>query len=301
MIIKGKRAHLRTAIAIFMLFAGILGGASLARAYVTVEVYVAWDSAAFEFLPNSDTGGLTRVDGDYAFTLPGVCGMQFKNIAAWHWSGPNGPLANLPSNGDPIPNNYNFQYTGPYSGCENNILMFTTPASPSGEFPEGAERLVVQVDDMSDVYYLNASYNAIPEPEWPEIHEHKSICEMFPDACEGGKMTICLQLFQPEDCESEEHALPLGFASELAGRTDQELNGALAAARKTVPVQAEIDRALTTAQIHAMHAARYLKRASGADSHVSTIHRQMSELAINQCNSAIAKARAVSSKPKQAS
>jgi hypothetical protein len=273
---------------------------SAARANVTIEIYVAWDQAGFEYLPNSESGGLTRLNGDYQFTLPGVCGMEFHNIVSWHWSGPNGPIANLPNNGDPIPNNYNFYYTGPYSGCDNNILLFSTPATGSGEFPEGAERLVVQVQDMSDIWYLNESYNAIPEPEWPEDHEFLSICEMFPDACEGGNMTVCLTLFQPEDCETDEQASTLAFASDVARRIDSHLNIAQAAATRRGEQAPEIDRALTAAQLQAMRMSQYLKRLTANNINGSSRHRQITARASQQCTDAITKTRALSSKAKLA-
>src|SRR5690349_12101618 len=203
--------------ALVMLFAVSATWTASARAYVTVEIFVAWDQAAYEYLPNSESGGLIRINGEYQFTLPGVCGMEFHNVEAWHWSDAGGVMGSLPDNGAALPGNATLWYTGPYSGCDNNILMFTTPASPSGEFPEGAQRLVVQVDDLSDLYYLNESYNAIPEPEWPEDHEWESVCEMFPEVCER-EMTVCLQLFDQDNCESDGSATMLGFAANSARR-----------------------------------------------------------------------------------
>jgi hypothetical protein len=120
--IEQKRSRWRAALATLMLCAGLCGWADAARAYITIQVYAARDTAAYENLPSSDTGGLIKIGDDYQFTLPGVCGMQFTNIVGWHWSDANGPMANLPSNGVAIPNNYNFQYTGPYSGQQGKLF-----------------------------------------------------------------------------------------------------------------------------------------------------------------------------------
>jgi hypothetical protein len=156
----------------------------------------------------------------------------------------------------------------------------------------------VQVEDMSDIWYLNESYNAIPEPEWPEDHEFLSICEMFPDACEGGNMTVCLTLFQPEDCEADEQASALAFAGDVARRIDAQLNIAQAAATRRGDSAPEIDRALTSAQLQAMRMSQYLKRLTANNSNGSTKHRQITTRAAQQCIDAITKTRALSSKSK---
>jgi hypothetical protein len=280
---------LRTAV--FVMLVGMLTvWPGIVHAYVTIEIFVAWDQAAFEHLANSESGGLIRVDGDYQFTLPGVCGMEFHNVEAWHWSDAGGVMADLPSNGAALPGNSTLSYTGPYSGCDNNILMFTTPATPSGEFPEGAQRLVVQVGDVSDIYYLNESYNAIPEPEWPEDHEWESVCEMFPEVCERD-MTVCLQLFDQENCESDAPAASLGFAAGSARRLDAHMTVAQAAAAKKLPEAAVVDRALTAAQIEAIRVGQYLQRLNAVPGNASTTHRDLAAMAVQACAGAIAKAR----------
>jgi hypothetical protein len=101
--------------------------------------------------------GLMRINGEDMVVPDGVCGMQFMHIEDWGWYSATGYLGNLPNNGVPIPNDYHFQYTAPYTGCGASSYLFTTPATPGGNVPNNAQRLVVQIPSMLDLKYLDTS------------------------------------------------------------------------------------------------------------------------------------------------
>jgi hypothetical protein len=113
-------------------------------------------------------------------------------------------------------------------------------------------------------------------------------------------MTICLQLFQPEDCVTDDQASTLAFTSDVARRIDSHLNIAQAAAIRRGDSAPEIDRALTAAQLQAMRLSQYLKRLTANNANGSTKHRQITTRAAQQCIDAITKTRAPSSKTKLA-
>lgn len=257
-------------------------------AYTTVEIYVAWDEAAFESLQGAQNGGgLIRVNGEYQFTPQGVCGMQFENVEAWSWHDTSGFMNNLPSNAAPIPNNYNFQYTAPYAGCGANNYIFTTPATPGGEIPTGAERLVVQVPDASNVFYLNSSFDPVPMFEWPGEPDFPGVCETFPELCEPGDLTVCLTLFQPEQCEGDEMALPLFVASDSAARTVGRLNVAQHLLQKIGSPRGDLKPVLEEAQAEAVRAGRFLSSVSARERDSWRVSLQFAQLAVQQCENTV--------------
>jgi hypothetical protein len=113
-------------------------------------------------------------------------------------------------------------------------------------------------------------------------------------------MTVCLQLFDEDNCESDVLAGTLGLAANTARRLNQKLDLAQAQAIKQAPVSADIDRALIAAQIDAIRVGQYLRRLNVAPGNATLRHRELTATAVQRCIESIAKARAPSAKSKSA-
>jgi hypothetical protein len=269
---------------------------SLAAADVIVEIYVQVDNAFAETIPGwTEDKGLMRIDGDWQVIPDGVCGMKFTSIDSWGWYSANGFLNALPSNGVPIPPDYNFQYTAPYAGCGASNYVFTTPATPGGETPynAGANRLVVQVPSLYYVLFLDTSFDTVPASTWPHDPPHFDLCDV-PEFCEIPISVV--QCFQDFDgnwhCDDDYLSLSLGISAQVSGHALTLIDHALALRRAGRAEPRRFSQDLRDARTEAAKASDLVAQASSSASSLSRNPGLANEMttaliALGQCIAAL--------------
>lgn len=128
--------------------------------------------------------------------------------------------------------------------------------------------------------------------EWPGEPDFPSVCETFPELCEPGDLTVCLTLFQPNQCEGDEMALPLFVASDSAVRAVSFLNIAQHLLQKIGSPQGDLRQVLEEAQEEAVRAGRFLRSMSAGEHDPWRVNLQFAQLAVQQCENTIAEVHA---------
>jgi hypothetical protein len=156
--------------------------------YVTIRIYL-------DGPPKGDIGDLEElgfedfVQIDGSVKIPNkVCGIKWKNPVEWYWAvggGNNTPVKVL-HNGEP---GAELSFTGPYLGCGNEPYNFVTPATPSGNPPDGSTLLIVQAYP-EDIEWLDSHMNPIP-PALEPPPEPGDICDKVPEFCEPHITNLC--------------------------------------------------------------------------------------------------------------
>jgi hypothetical protein len=91
----------------------------------------------------------------------GACGFRVDgvNLLEWAWyeGGPFGDeLMNIPHNGQELPGEPGewIEFTGSVGACDDAPWVFHTPATPGGDPPPNAVKLVIQFLDWDDIEFL---------------------------------------------------------------------------------------------------------------------------------------------------
>ena len=125
--------------------------------------------------------------------IPTPCNVDGVNLLEWACYNGGNEVMDIPNNGYELPGEW-IEFTGPYGGDCEDAFVFHTPATPSGEPPPGAVRLVIQFLDWDDIEFLTAGFQVIPtENSWGPDPEPVDPCEV-PEFCEPPVASDDIQL-----------------------------------------------------------------------------------------------------------